>query len=43
MLGAAIATITFTSTRSIRVYLAITISIYINIVCKQVTNIAKDI
>jgi hypothetical protein len=32
-----------TSTRSVRVYLAIAISIRVNIVYKQVTNIAKDI
>ena len=41
--GASITTAASTSTRSIRVYLVITISIRINIVYKRVTNIAKDI
>ena len=31
------------STGFIRVYLIITISAYINIVCKRVTNIVKDV
>ena len=31
------------STESVRVYLVIAISVYINIVYKQVTNMAKDI
>ena len=42
-LGTTIAATTSTSTGSIRVYLVIAISIYINIVYKRVTNIAKDI
>jgi hypothetical protein len=41
--GAAIAATASTSTGSVRVYLAIAISIRINIVYKQVTDIAKDI
>ena len=36
-------TITPTSTENVRVYLVITISIYIDIVYKQVTKIVKDI
>ena len=43
MLGAAIATTASASARSVRVYLVIAVSAYINIVCEQVTNIAKDI
>jgi hypothetical protein len=44
MLGAAATTTTAsTSIEYIRVYLAIAISIYINIVYKQVINIVKDI
>jgi len=31
------------STENIKVYLAITVSVYINIVYKQVTEIAKDV
>ena len=42
-LGAAITAAAFTSIRPIRVYLVITISIYINIVRERVTNIVKDI
>jgi len=42
-LGAAITATTFASTESIRVYLAIAISIRVDIVYKRVTNIAKDI
>jgi len=42
-LGAAITITASASTGSIRVYLAITISARINIVCKWVTNMAKDI
>jgi len=42
-LGAAITTTASTSTESIRVYLAITVSMRINIVYKRVTNIAKDV
>jgi hypothetical protein len=42
-LGAAIATTASASTRSIRVYLVITISTRINIVYKRVTNIAKNV
>jgi hypothetical protein len=42
-LGATITATASASAGSIRVYLAITISIYINIVYKQVTNIAKDV
>ena len=43
-LGATASTIAiFVSTEYIRVYSAITISIYINIVYKQVTDIIKDI
>jgi len=33
----------FASTRSVGVYLAIAVSTRVNIVCKRVTNIAKDI
>ena len=36
-------TITPTSTENIRVYLAITISVYINIVYKRVAKVVKDI
>ena len=36
-------TTTLTSTESIRVYLVITVSIYINIVYKRVTKIVRDI
>ena len=43
MLGAAITATAFTSTESIRVYLAITVSVCIDIVYKQVTNMAKDV
>jgi len=43
MLGAAITATTFASTGSIRVYLAIAIFTRINIVYKQVINIAKDV
>jgi hypothetical protein len=43
ILGTAITTTASASAGSIRVYLAIAISIYINIVYKRVTNIAKDI
>jgi len=41
--GAAIAATTSASAGSIGVYLAIAISTRINIVCKRVTNIAKDV
>jgi len=41
--GAAIATTTSTGTESVRVYLAIAVSARVNIVCKWVTNIAKDV
>jgi len=43
MLGAAVAATASTGTESVRVYLAITISARVNIVCKRVTNIAKDV
>ena len=36
-------TITPTSTENVRVYLAITISIYVNIVYKRVAKVVKDI
>ena len=39
----AITTTTSASMKSVGVYLAITISTHINIVYKQVTNIAKDV
>jgi len=42
-LGAAITTTASASTGSIRVYLIITVSIYVNMVYKRVTNIVKDI
>ena len=42
-LGAAVTTTASASTGSVRVYLAIAVSIRINIVYKRVTNIAKDI
>jgi len=42
-LGAAITATAFASMESIRVYLVIAVSVYINIVCKQVTNIVKDV
>jgi len=42
-LGIAITATTFASTESIRVYLVITVSVYVNIVYKRVTNIAKDV
>jgi len=41
--GAAITTTASTSTESVRVYLVIAISARINIVCEQVTNMAKDV
>ena len=41
-LGTAVTAAASASAGSIRVYLAIAISTYINIVYKQVTNIAKD-
>ena len=41
--GATITATASASTGSIRVYLAIAIYTRINIVCKRVTNIAKDI
>ena len=41
--GTAITTTASAGAGSIRVYLAIAVFIYINIVYKQVTNIAKDI
>jgi hypothetical protein len=43
ILGAAITTTASASTGSVRVYLAIAVSARINIVCKQVTNIVKDV
>ena len=43
ILGTTITATASTSTRSVRVYLAIAISTRINIVYKWVTNIAKDI
>ena len=43
MLGTAFSTIASASTENIRVYLTITISAYINIVCKQIAKVAKDI
>ena len=44
MPGTAFSTIaTPASIENVRVYLAIAISIYINIACKQVTEIAKDV
>ena len=42
-LGTTIAATASTSTRSIRVYLAIAVSTRINIVYKRVTNIARDV
>jgi len=42
-LGAAITATTSAGAGSVRVYLVITISAYINIVCKRVTNIVKDV
>ena len=41
--GATITATTSASARSIRVYLAIAVSVRINIVYKQVTNMAKDV
>ena len=43
ILGAAITATAFASIESIRVYLAITISIYVNIRYKQITNMVKDV
>jgi len=41
--SAASSTITPTSTENIRVYLAITIPIYVNIVYKRVAKVVKDV
>ena len=41
--GTAIAATASTGMESVRVYLAIAVSAHINIVYKQVTNIAKDV
>ena len=42
MLSAIIAFATFTSTESVRVYLAIAIFVCINMVYKQITKLVKD-
>ena len=42
-LGTAIAATTSASIESVRVYLAIAVSVRVNIVCKWVTKIVKDV
>jgi len=43
MPGAAVAAAASAGTESVGVYLAIAVSAHIDIVCKRVTNIAKDV